>query len=340
MMKAYVTTNVLGVFALDEENKLLARELFHRSPGEIMQKLRKAERALIKEEERVISKLGGYEVWVEKPGSVKGVRVLNPNPAGMHVRGNLGVLLEELGCPLEEYRSLLRAVCLVKAEADLRAASAREDKQVIQAVGCLADVEEALNILMERAREWHALSMPRFEEAAAKGGELLAKIALSDDAALRGFGGVLAGLQKYREELEDHIGRLMEKMAPNLTALAGPILGARLIALAKGLDNLARMPGSRIQILGARRAFLRAKRKKLPPKHGVIFQHPLVRGAPWWQRGKVARSLASKIAIAARVDAYSGGYVGEELRRELEKRVQGIRRQYPREPGRRRRRLG
>jgi nucleolar protein 56 len=176
--------------------------------------------------------------------------------------------------------------------------------------------------------------MPRFEEATAKRGELLNRIALSDEAVLRSFAGVLARLQKYRDELESSIGKQMAEMAPNLTALAGPILGAKLIALAKGLSNLARMPGSRIQILGAGRAFFKGKKKKRPPKHGIIFQHPMVKGSPWWQRGKVARSLANKIAIAARVDAYSGGYVGEQLREELEERVERIRKQYQREPKR------
>ena len=70
------------------------------------------------------------------------------------------------------------------------------------------------------------------------------------------------------------------------------------------MEKLARLPSSTIQILGAEKALFRAlKTGSKPPKHGILFQHDDIHAAPKWQRGKIARSLASKIAIAARVDA-------------------------------------
>ena len=332
-MKAYLTMNPLGVFALDEKGVLIAKELFKGKFEKVAWKLRDAEEGLIEEEKRIISLLEDYELIIEKPVDIQEFKIQNPNAGGEYLRENFGLLLKEQNYSEEKYCKLLHDVCMAKARSDLEAASKREDKHVIQAIACLQDLDETLNVLIERAREWHGLAVPRFEEITADQRALFEKIAIGDDAALRDFGGAVVELQKYRGELEEHINEVMTKIAPNLTALAGPLLGARLIALAKGLENLAYMPGSRIQILGAGRAFFKGKRKKRqPPKHGAIYQHPLIKGSPWWHRGKIARSLGSKMAIAARVDAFSGNYVGEKLKEDFHKRVERIRLQYPKAP--------
>lgn len=140
-------------------------------------------------------------------------------------------------------------------------------------------------------------------------------------------------LQKFREQLEKYIDEAMLETAPNLRGLIGPILGARLIGLVGGLEKLARLPASTIQVLGAERAMFRAlKTGARPPKHGVIFQHTLVHSAPWWQRGKIARIMAGKIAIAARIDLYSGEYVADELKQSINTRISEVKRQYPTGP--------
>ena len=75
-------------------------------------------------------------------------------------------------------------------------------------------------------------------------------------------------------------------------------MGARIISKAGSLARLARLPASTIQILGAEKALFRAlKTGARPPKHGLLFQHPLIHSAPKWQRGKIARAVASKVAI-------------------------------------------
>ncbi|UCH02286.1 MAG: hypothetical protein JSV20_00335 [Candidatus Bathyarchaeota archaeon] len=123
----------------------------------------------------------------------------------------------------------------------------------------------------------------------------------------------------------------MKEIAPNIQNLVGTTLGARLIVLAGGLDNLARKPASTIQVLGAEKALFRSIRTGTkPPKHGIIFQHKAVHQSPRWQRGKIARVLASKIAIAARFDAYNGTYKGNKLKDDFERRLQEIKRKYER----------
>jgi len=95
------------------------------------------------------------------------------------------------------------------------------------------------------------------------------------------------------------------------------------------------MPASTIQVLGAEKALFRHLRSGAkPPKHGVIFQYPAINRSPWWQRGKIARALAGKLAIAARVDYFSGEYIAEELKQEIEQRIQEIKQKYPNPPKR------
>jgi nucleolar protein 56 len=108
------------------------------------------------------------------------------------------------------------------------------------------------------------------------------------------------------------------------------MIGARLLSLAGGLEELSRLPASTVQVLGAEKALFRAlKTGANPPKHGIIFQHPLIHRASWWQRGKVARVLAGKLSIATRIDAYSGEYQADELKYTLDKRIEDIKKKYP-----------
>jgi len=100
------------------------------------------------------------------------------------------------------------------------------------------------------------------------------------------------------------------------------------MAKAGGLDRLAMLPASTIQILGAEKALFRALRTGArPPKHGILFQHEAVHAAPKWQRGKIARTIANKIAIAARVDYYRGSEEAS-IKVSLDKRLASIREKY------------
>jgi len=114
-------------------------------------------------------------------------------------------------------------------------------------------------------------------------------------------------LTQLRSALNDGLEETMKSLAPNLTALLGASLAARLLARAGGLKRLASLASGAIQVLGAEKALFRAMRTGgKPPKHGIIFQHHAIRTAPKWQRGRIARYMAGRIALAARVDAYRG----------------------------------
>ncbi len=140
-------------------------------------------------------------------------------------------------------------------------------------------------------------------------------------------------LLDYRSRLAEYIDEAMKEVAPNIRELVGPLLGARLIKLAGGLMKLAMLPASTIQVLGAEKALFRALRTGgKPPKHGIIFQFPDIFRAPRWQRGKIARALAAKLAIAAKADAFTGNFIAPRLKEELMQRIQEVKTLYAKPP--------
>jgi len=125
----------------------------------------------------------------------------------------------------------------------------------------------------------------------------------------------------------------MGEVAPNITELVGSIMGAHLIAAMGSLGNLSKKSSGTIQVLGAEKALFRSlKTGTRPPKHGLIFQYKDIHQSPRWQRGKISRALAGKLAIAARLDAYGGVYRGDQLKAEFDKRVEEIKARYAQPP--------
>jgi nucleolar protein 56 len=161
-----------------------------------------------------------------------------------------------------------------------------------------------------------------------------ADVAEADLAQIQALSKDVLELYELRKGMESYLDKTMGEVAPNTQALVGSLLGARLIAVAGGLRNLAMRPASTIQVLGAEKALFRSlKTGARPPKHGLIFQHTLLHDAKRWQRGKIARALAGKLAIAVRTDAFGGGrYVGDSLKADLEKRLEEIREKYKEPP--------
>ncbi|MDA4118352.1 MAG: hypothetical protein OK455_08415 [Thaumarchaeota archaeon] len=266
-----------------------------------------------------------------------------------------------------------RARAIADAEQKVSEASSKEDLHLVNAIQALDELDKFLNITTERTMEWYGLHFPELQDIL-KDNVALAKLVIEigkrgtfDKETLekQGFGDkkaeaiVLAsekskggtisekdirrivGLAELsiksaaeREKLAEYVESTMNKIAPNITQVAGATIGARLIARAGGLERMARLPASTIQVLGAEKALFRALRTGArPPKHGILFQHEAVHMAPKWQRGKIARTIANKIAIAARIDFYRGEKAGE-LTGLLEKRLAEIKIKYQAPPQR------
>jgi len=122
-----------------------------------------------------------------------------------------------------------------------------------------------------------------------------------DLANIRELCDQVLSLSEYRAQLYDYLKNRMNTIAPNLTALVGELVGARLIAHGGSLLNLAKQPGSTVQILGA------LKTKHATPKYGLIYHASLIGQAPPKLKGKISRSLAAKSALAIRYDALGDG---------------------------------
>jgi nucleolar protein 56 len=230
----------------------------------------------------------------------------------------------------EEYQSLLHEINIKLAKKQL-AQAATPERNIIEAVEAIDDIYAMSNSLSERLREWY---MMNFDRTNLKGFELARHIVDMKENSpelrtMQSLASCLLGLYETRLFIEEYLEERMIKLAPNLTSITGYTLGARLLSIAGSLERLASMPSSTVQVLGANNALFKHLKGKAPsPKHGVIYRHPYVNTAPKWQRGKVARAVASKISIAARHDCYSGEF-REELRDELEKKVNSIKKRDP-----------
>ena len=267
----------------------------------------------------------------------------------------------------------IRQKSIAAAEEAIREASSWPDLHLVQAIQALDDTDKYLNITATRASEWYGLHFPELIQMIQEnialckiiseiGGresfsaEVLAGRGFTDkkvqaiiEARDRSKGGTISEgdlgrvkslaalavqLGSMRDGLNGYVESQMKKVAPNVADVAGATIGARLMAKAGGLDRLAVLPASTIQVLGAEKALFRSLRTgSRPPKHGILFQHQAVHTAPKWQRGKIARTLANKIAIAARVDYYRGSE-DVSIKEGLEKRLEGIRERYKEPPKR------
>lgn len=263
-------------------------------------------------------------------------------------------------------------VSMELAKLRVKGAAEKRDFVIAQAIQTLDDLDRTVNLFMGRLREWYGIHFPELDrliekheayarlvmnlgykdnfsfEALEKEGlpkeraENTADVAKKsmgadmeeqDMAEIQALSKNVLELYELRKDMENFVNKTMEEVAPNTRAVAGALLGARLIAIAGSLQNLAMKPASTIQVLGAEKALFRSlKTGARPPKHGLIFQHALLHDAKRWQRGKIARVLAGKVAIAARIDAFGGRYGGDTLKADIDKRLAEIREKYKEPP--------
>ena len=297
-----------------------------------------------------------------------------PSRGGQLFRSNIRAYVEKMGLSWEKYRALLYDVSVLVTKKKVREAAEKRDLFVAQAISAIDELDRTINLFASRLREWYSLHFPELNEIVrdhrdfvrmvyelgsrdnfteerlkelgvppprARKIERSARESMGatmtdfDMEAIKHIASLLLQLYDARKNLEVYVDEAMKEVAPNIRGLVGPLLGARLIALAGGLQKLATLPASTIQVLGAEKALFRALRTGgKPPKHGVIFQYPAIFRSPRWQRGKIARALAAKLAIAARIDAFSGEYKADEIKEELQKRIEEIKKLYPRPPKR------
>jgi len=272
----------------------------------------------------------------------------------------------------DELTKILQKFAINLSSMKVKETSEKLDLHLVQAVNTLDEMDEIINTISTRIREWYGLHFPELDyllqniitysnivrDAGSRENiskELLTKLEVPEKkiemiqlAVSKSQGGdltvesseslkILASqvikLSELRTNLSSTIENLMETLAPNLKNILTSTIGARLIAKAGSLAKLAQMPSSTIQIIGAEKALFRAlKTGTRPPKHGLLFQHTSVNSAPKWQRGKIARAMSSKIAIAVRIDVYRNASLDSSLLDKLTKRIETIQKIYHEPP--------
>ena len=145
-----------------------------------------------------------------------------------------------------------------------------------------------------------------------------AVVPAEDLSNITSLAGEISHLSAVREKQEAYLDIIMRSECPNVQAIAGTMIGAKLIATAGSLKSLSQFPASTVQLLGAEKALFRhLTQRTRPPKYGHLINHPLIARAPREERGRVARLLADKLAIAAKVDYFKGAFVGDQLLQQI-----------------------
>ena len=348
-MECYVTYSIKGFYAFNENNELIAEKLFEEE--EILQKLIEIDnKEILPEESELIEELSpNYDAIIIESNkrssdySNNKVKVKNPNQGGDYLRSNYDLDIDnDIYQKLAIYR--------------MKKAQAGEDKHLIQAINSIDEIDESISKLIERIREWYALYFPEMDliknnetyikliyENKTKEEIINAKsdafpidmLDIEDDInpedldIMNNYAKSIYELQQTRKNIINYIDAKMDSIAPNLKLLVGSSLGAKLISHAGGLKRLATYPSSTVQIMGAEKALFRhLKSGDRPPKYGLIYQHPQVRGAKWWNRGKIARLLAGRISLAVRKDVFTHDF-NPEIFNEFSERVEEIEKNNP-----------
>jgi len=347
-MPHYASACPIGIFVVDESGKLKEKILFPKNPDKIAEKLKAFE--------------SGKEVaeLAEMKKKFPNLETKQPNPASEFLQKNFRTLAIELKFCKDtaELNKLIGEVALARTKTKISQTEKR-DKLIVQTISALNDLDKILNMMSERLREWYGLHYPELKivdhekfaaEVSEKGlrenfqnfkssmGMVLSEVDLE---TVRSYSKTLKENYGLKKNLESYLSKAVPQEMPNLNALLGHLLAARLLALAGSLEKLAKMPSSTIQLLGAEKAlfrFLRAEResnrrrggpqfggeKIRPPKFGILFSHPAINTAPENKRGKIARLLSSKLTIAARADFYTKEDRGEQMKKEFEESLKEI----------------
>lgn len=228
--------------------------------------------------------------------------------------------------------------------------SVEKDQLLVKAVKQLDQLEKDVRDEVERLRDWYSVHFPELEQEITEDDRFVdilekygveksqikpfsemadnstgSKLSERDRKLIENSVSTIASMKDLRDEIEDYIEEGAKEEFQNLSVLLGPVLTTRLVALAGGLEELAKMPASTVQMLGAEKALFRHLHGEgSSPKHGVLFQHRFVKNLPEEKRGKMARFLANKTVMAARIDQYGDEDKSEGLREEIEDKYESL----------------
>lgn len=280
------------------------------------------------------------------------------------IRHQMNALLE--GLSDKEMRNMSLGLAHSVSRYRLKFTTDKVDTMIVQAVSLLTDIDKELNNYAMRLKEWYSWHFPELEKIVSDN-ETFAKVVLAlgrrsniqnvdfdgvvpdeiaedirkaveisfgteileeDETNIKALASQVIEITEYRATLGEYLTNRMQAISPNLTILIGELVAAKLIAHAGSLMNLAKLPASTIQILGAEKALFRAmKTRKNTPKYGLIYNASLVGQAQAKFKGRIARTLAAKASLCVRYDALGedqDGSLGTKTKAFLEHRLETI----------------
>lgn len=296
-----------------------------------------------------------------------GIQCVNDNLSMEIIRGIRASLSDLMPALTEKDRSAMSlGLSHSLSRYKLKFSPDKVDTMIVQAINLLDELDKEVNTYAMRVREWYGwhfpemsrivndnidyakcvlkagvrvnfkntdfsdILLPDVEETLKETCEISMGTEVSEDdiANVKALCTQVIELSAYRTKLYDYLKNRMAAIAPNLTVMVGELVGARLIAHAGSLMNLAKAPASTVQILGAEKALFRAlKTKHDTPKYGLIYHASLIGQSAQKNKGKVSRVLAAKTALAIRVDAlgeHEEATIGYECREKVEARMRQL----------------
>ncbi len=257
----------------------------------------------------------------------------------------------------------IREKLIAETKKQVKEKYSSRDLHLVKAVSVIDELDESFNELSEHCIEWFGMHFPElqlllndnevylncvllgerknfskkyliaFYKNEKKIEEILSKVNTSMGANLsekdlieiQSLARNALNLKKFRKELVEFIEQGMKEVAPNFSYLCGGLLGARFLAHSGSLEKLAFLPSSTLQVLGAEKSlFQHLKTHSNPPKHGYLFQHPMLKELKPKQKGKIARALAAKLAIAVKEDFFGKAFIAKDLEKSLLKRLEQV----------------
>ncbi len=236
-----------------------------------------------------------------------------------------------------------------------------KDSIITQTVKTTEDLNKIINLLYERLTEWYAIYFPELKHQDIRNycelilafgdkkhpnikkiENIVGKVrtqalleksqsSLGVDFSQKDLDKIISlakeiiNLLNLRDSLIAYQEKLTLQFMPNTSKITGVQIAAKLLELCSNLKRLATMPASTIQVLGAEKAlFKHLKTGSKPPKHGVIFQHPMISTSPKSKRGRLSRLLASKISLALKADFLTKRDISDKLLSEFNKKAERI----------------
>ncbi|MBT7902482.1 hypothetical protein HN587_01370 [Candidatus Woesearchaeota archaeon] len=249
----------------------------------------------------------------------------------------------------EKHLNLIRSLVIDDVKRKIAKATGR-DHLIMQTINQIEELDKIANNIAKRLREWYGLYNPEFGhtiESHEKYADLIIKkskkelldelgviqtmgidLEEPDLEAIRRVANQLSGLYLLKETQKEYLESVMKTECPNVLELCGPLIGGKFVSLAGGIEKLSSFPASTIQLLGAEKALFRhIKTGARCPKYGILLNHPLVTQTNKKDKAKVARLIADKVSIAAKVDFFKGEFMGAKLNKEIETKINHIKSQ-------------